>query len=86
MKRRNLKKVRDLIEKNKEVINRIIASNQFMIEIKEHSKYVKFESVEGEDEEDIWLLYDLPIVISPSMTRGLVLELIDGQYVVLDKI
>lgn len=99
--KKNLNKIKLLIEKNKHNVNRIVVSEEFMLLLKDHAEDVEIEErrlkmkVEhsfngidnsGEDEIDMTYLFGVPCYLSDRIIHGAVLEMRNGEFFVLKNI
>jgi hypothetical protein len=81
---KNVRKLRLLVEKNKDQILRIIVSEPFIKTISACLDEVEIEKIET-DEGDVWTLWGVPLQESLQL-KGAVLETKDGEFVVIEGI
>lgn len=99
--RKNIKKIKTMIEKNKHGINRIIVSEEFMYQLEEHADLVNLENKQfnqeneyirnditnkTEDVVDITFLFGVPCYLSNTILTGAILEMANGEFFILNNI
>mgnify|MGYP001201143496 CR=1 FL=1 len=96
-----IKKLKSLLKKNAENVKKIVVSEILMkqlaqfpgeveIESKMIEKFSQHDFIDHhktyEDEEEVWFLFGIEAEMSSLITRGAVLEMKDGQFVILSGI
>jgi hypothetical protein len=100
-KRKNLLKIKTLIEKNKDFIGRIVVSEEFLQLLQDVADMVdiqtkrlkmsmehEFNGIENKSEDyiDVTFLYGVPCDISTYIVKGAILEMKNGEHIVLKNI
>lgn len=83
---KNIKKFRSVIKKNKDLIQRIVSSEVFLVQLQTVTKYVDIEVKEDSEGNEELYLYGVPVVLSSFILEGCVLEFPKEEYVVLSGI
>lgn len=99
--KKNIKKIKALINKNRHLISQIIVSEEFMLLLAQNADLVDIEtkrlkmssdysfndiSHKTEDYFDQTYLFGLPCSLSTHIIHGAVLEMINGEFFVLKNI
>lgn len=88
-----LKKLKKFIKKNKDFIDLIMVSKDFMLKAKQYpelvnieTKYISDKSEEDEDmvEKEVWLLFGVPIVLNNALIEGLIIIDSNQEYLILN--
>lgn len=81
---KNVRKLRVIINKNRDRIKRIIVSEDFLDKIVQVPKEIIIDSIIEEDTEaEILRLYGVETVLSQFVVGGCILEMIDDSYYII---
>jgi len=99
--RKNIKKIKTMIKKNKAGLDRIIVSEEFMYQLQENADLVDLEEKsftkngeyvrndvtnKTEDNIDITFLFGVPCYLSNTILHGAIFEMASGEFFVLKNI
>jgi len=83
---KNIKKIDELIQKNKFYIDQILVSELFLRQLMEVAEYVDVKTVEDKNEVEILYLFGKPVNMSKFINEGCILILTNEEYIVLKSI
>ena len=83
---KDVKKVIKLIKANKEEVDSIIVTEDFMLKLSKKADKVKIESKiikKEKDEFEQYYLFDIPMIFSNNLAAGAILNMKNGENVCL---
>jgi len=83
---KNIKKIDELIQKNKFYIDQILVSELFLRQLMEVAEHVDVKIVEDKNEVEVLYLFGKPVNISKFINEGCILMLTNEEYIVLKSI
>ena len=86
-----MKKLLKLIKKESDSVEKIFVSEEFALELKNKAKYIKIDvrqyrpkdSRSKEEVFDQYFLFDIPMFFSNIITKGAVMEMKNGETIIL---
>jgi len=86
---KNIRNLKSFIKKNRDFISVIVVSKDFMIKLKQIAGEVDFEQrfiydPEEKEEQEVWYLFDIPIIYNNSLKTGCIVEDSNGDTLVFN--
>ena len=83
--KKSILKIRTLVKKNSHNVEKLIVSEEFMIQLKSYPELIEMDVVDGEDY-DYTYLWGVPVYLSSNIIHGAVMEMENEEFFIFKNI